>query len=457
MKIIIVGAGVAGLCTYLYLRKNLPSNIDITIYESHHSRADTDMSNDEITFESLSNSTQLVGGALGVGPNGMRILNDLDPTIHDEVVHQGFVVHNALFRSARGWTLSTIGWGDQRQPEEFCVSIARHRLWAILKSKIGEGVIKYRRVKKVNAKEGGGAVVCFEEGVNDEVADLVIGADGVKSTVRRAIFGDEYGPVYEYVVSAFFTGYVALTTICRGLLGVGGFIEGQLPPLVQKDKAMVFTFGPNGFFGYSASADKETMWWSTCEAEMPEKTRVDPEDMRAQLQSRHCTWKDPVIQDILEKANVDSIYPTWTTPLLPHWGTNGLVLVGDAAHGLQPTSGQGSSQAFEGAKTLSLLLKHYLAKAEAGGKGEMTVHEACDKASRAYYKIRGPRITKIVEGTKKIAQHKKDMGLIQEMIVYFFMWLIGTLPVSVCKSLSSSSWEEQLLIIYYSQEDDGLG
>lgn len=203
MKIIIVGAGVAGLSTYLHLRKNLPSNIEITIYESHHSRADTDMNNDEITFESLSNSTQLVGGALGVGPNGMRILNDLDPTIHDEVVRQGFVVHNAIFRSARGWTLSKIGWGDQRQPEEFCVSILRHRLWAILKSKVGEGVIKYRRVRKVNVKEGWGAVVCFEEGVDDEVADLVIGADGVKSTVRRAIFGDEYGPVYEYVVNAF--------------------------------------------------------------------------------------------------------------------------------------------------------------------------------------------------------------------------------------------------------------
>lgn len=201
---------------------------------------------------------------------------------------------------------------------------------------------------------------------------------------------------------------------------------------------MVFTFGPNGFFGYSASADKETMWWSTCEAAMPEKTRIDPDDMRAQLQSRHCTWKDPVIQDILQKANVDSVYPTWTTPLLPHWGEKCLVLVGDSAHALQPTSGQGSSQALEDAKTLSLLLKHYLTKAESGGDGAMTIHEACDEASKTYYKIRGPRVAKIVERTKMIANNKKDVSAVQEVTLYFFMWLLGTLPLSVGKLLFPS-------------------
>ena len=143
-------------------------------------------------------------------------------------------------------------------------------------------------------------------------------------------------------------------------------------------------------------------------------------------------WKDPVIHDILEKASVESIYPTWTTPLLPNWGTNGVVLVGDAAHGLQPTSGQGSSQSFEDGHTFTLLLKHYLDKAS---KGHCTVRQACDQAAKALYEIRGNRIAKIVEMTKKIANNKKDMPFVQEMITYFFMWLMGKLPESVVSKM----------------------
>jgi 2-polyprenyl-6-methoxyphenol hydroxylase-like FAD-dependent oxidoreductase len=196
---------------------------------------------------------------------------------------------------------------------------------------------------------------------------------------------------------------------------------------------MVFTFGANGFFGYGASGDKETMWWSTCEGEdIPEKTKIDPEDLREQLKSRHGNWKDPNIPKFLDIANVGSIYPTWTTPLLPHWGTDGLLLVGDAAHALQPTSGQGSSQAMEDGVTISLLLKRFLSQCpETGGNGELSVADACNMASKTYFEIRGPRIAKIVGRTQKIAKHKKDLSFVQEMTLYFFVWLLNKLPHAI--------------------------
>jgi 2-polyprenyl-6-methoxyphenol hydroxylase-like FAD-dependent oxidoreductase len=232
-------------------------------------------------------------------------------------------------------------------------------------------------------------------------------------------------------------------------LGVGGFLSGPHPPLVEKDKAMVFTFGPNGFFGYCGSKPEETMWWSTCEAPIPEKLRkLDPEELRAQLQKRHRTWKDTAIRSILEKAQVDSIYPTWTTPLLPHWGTNSLILVGDAAHGLQPTSGQGSSQALEDSKTLSLLLANYLSKTNVGGciNDAITVHEACNLTSKAYYEIRGSRIEGIVKMTAKIANTKKDMSTAQELLMYLLFWLMGNLPISVSKSSTISDSPRNFLV-----------
>lgn len=209
MKIIIVGAGIAGISTYLLLKKhllddpssNLKDHISITIYESHHPKVGNrdDEKEGNASFEELSSSTALVGGGIGIAPNGMRILGELDEKLHDKVLKRGFLVENAVFRSSRGWTLGKIRWGDMREPEEFCVSIARHRLWECLRDAIGEDVIQYKKVASVKNGIGGKSVVTFADGSEDEEAELVIGADGVKSAVRKAIFGEKYPPSYEYV------------------------------------------------------------------------------------------------------------------------------------------------------------------------------------------------------------------------------------------------------------------
>ena len=57
------------------------------------------------------------------------------------------------------------------------------------------------RVKKVHEKPDGKVEVVFEDG-SVESADLVIGADGVRSVAREAIFGDKYIAEYEYVRSS---------------------------------------------------------------------------------------------------------------------------------------------------------------------------------------------------------------------------------------------------------------
>src|SRR5215469_3626951 len=128
MRIIIVGAGIAGISTYLLLKKyllddpssNLKDHISITIYESHHSRiGNEDYEKHGCTsFEELSSSTALVGGGLSIAPNGMRILRDLDKKLHDEILKRGFVIEHAVLKSSRGWKLGKIRWGDMREPEE---------------------------------------------------------------------------------------------------------------------------------------------------------------------------------------------------------------------------------------------------------------------------------------------------------------------------------------------------
>lgn len=201
---------------------------------------------------------------------------------------------------------------------------------------------------------------------------------------------------------------------------------------------MCFVFGANGFFGYGATSLNNLMWWSTCQAEdIPAQRIITPEEMKDQLKARHGSWNDPIIKDVIEKTAVTQIYPVWTIGELPLWGADGLVTIGDAAHALQPTSGQGSSQALEDAKCLPLLLSKFL---EIGIRepGKLSLEEVIALSTKGLYEIRKPRVQKIADRTKLMAQRKKDQSFLQEMMLCFFLWLMGKVP-AIGKSTKLSS------------------
>lgn len=226
-----------------------------------------------------------------------------------------------------------------------------------------------------------------------------------------------------------------------------------------RDRAMVFTAGRTGFFGYSASGPAPEdpaqagtmMWWSTYQTDdVPDRATLDIADIKKQMRERHADWKDPVIQEIIRDVQVDSIYPTWVMPELPTWSENGLVLIGDAAHALTPTSGQGASQSIEDAQTLALLLSHFAPKAYDSGE-QLAVAEAVDTSAKVLYDIRSTRIKEISERSKKMDGGKKTLSTPEEYVLYFFLWLMGKFPVigkmligDVNKSLYGWSAEEKV-------------
>lgn len=205
MKIIIVGGGIAGLSTYLHLRKHLSWTHTIAIYESHRPRtilpSASNAPPDNLDLEALSESTAIVGGGLGISPNGMRVLRELDLSLHDAVAAQGFPVDDFVFKGANGWTLGVSKTGDGKvraegEAQEVCVASSRQGLWEVLMRSVGEGVVQYRKVLGVERHIASGKVAVRlggDEGSEEsDEADLVIGADGVKSVVRGAVFpGDD--------------------------------------------------------------------------------------------------------------------------------------------------------------------------------------------------------------------------------------------------------------------------
>jgi 2-polyprenyl-6-methoxyphenol hydroxylase-like FAD-dependent oxidoreductase len=60
---------------------------------------------------------------------------------------------------------------------------------------------------------------------------------------------------------------------------------------------------------------------------------IPREKFQAELLERHGDWKDPVIAKIVRELKSQLLIPSWTTPKLPTWETDGMILVGDSAHG----------------------------------------------------------------------------------------------------------------------------
>ncbi|CAG8891775.1 unnamed protein product [Penicillium egyptiacum] len=436
MKIIIIGAGIAGCAAYLELQKHLPQptksdeSYEVTMYEAY----DTNQSitPDERTEEHTHSSTLLVGGGLGVAPNGLNVLKRLDEELLKDVVRGGYVTAISNMKNKNGWPLFSMNSfssddnsKNNNNSSPHMLATSRHSLWTALRGRIPDDHIVHKRVAQVTARSDGINLIHFSDNSPPVEADLIIGADGVRSIAKLALFPgaeeDPYPPNYE------------------GLVGVGGFIPAADVKGLVEPGSMNFVFGGNGFFGYffsesSVSAANRNSpyhvsepgdslaWWSTYEIEeCPDRKTLDMVDVTRQLRERHGNWKEPVVKRIIQSLQVENIYPTWTLPALPTWERDGVVLVGDAAHALPPSSGQGSSQALEDVEAFALLLAHHLQD----GVTPRARGNAIKAAASQYVNLRQPHVNEILEYAQKTQNSKREMGILKEYSMYAVMKIMG--------------------------------
>ncbi|KAI0534601.1 hypothetical protein GGR58DRAFT_50031 [Xylaria digitata] len=188
MKIAIVGCSLAGMSTYLALRKFLPGDHEIIIYESHAPQLDQD------SLDGNLDSVQVVapqGGAIGISANGMRALHNIDPVIHKAIIERGYAYETFKLRSSTGWDLAIVSRSQQK--DDITMIMARQTVWRTLRDAIPNDKVVIRKVVNVMKKGYSGnprLAISFADGESMEF-DLVIGADGVHSTVREQFFSDQ--------------------------------------------------------------------------------------------------------------------------------------------------------------------------------------------------------------------------------------------------------------------------
>ena len=200
MKIIIIGAGFSGVATYLLLRRMCPPpEHTILLCDAHDPREVRRRSDrDGLALSpdgSVRDSAAVVGNIISLEPPAVRLVRFIDPKLCETFKARSYVNTHYILRSARGHTLAVVPTADGNLPVEYTLSCPRFDSWQWLHEHVGYTSICYRRVVEVNL-DGERPVVYFADGGRED-ADLVVGADGVRSVVKKALFSHEDQSKYE--------------------------------------------------------------------------------------------------------------------------------------------------------------------------------------------------------------------------------------------------------------------
>jgi salicylate hydroxylase len=181
-------------------------------------------------------------------------------------------------------------------------------------------------------------VLAFANGTEVE-AGIVIGADGVRSVIRRALYGDD-NPTY--------TGQMVWRALLNG---------SDVPEEVLEPTGHIQWVGPGchllayyirGRKLVNIVTQEDTDKW----VEEGWSTRGDPDEMRLSFPN-----PEPRLAKLLSVVAECSKWGLFTRPLTQNWGRGRIQLIGDAAHAMLPNAGQGACQAFEDAYILARWLE----------------------------------------------------------------------------------------------------
>jgi 2-polyprenyl-6-methoxyphenol hydroxylase-like FAD-dependent oxidoreductase len=194
MKIVIIGAGISGLGTTIsllkYLQPQLGDDLEVKVYDEARVKpaGEIDYSwHDHSDLRQTKKKNQ--GAAISLQANAFKVLRDLDPELEGRVHAAGLPCRGFTWKSASDWVL-----GHEDLDAHL---ISRPVLIECLMGALPEGIVQYRTVENVVIGEGNKLTIRFADG-GEETADLVVGADGIRSPLRRTLFGEaeEYRPKY---------------------------------------------------------------------------------------------------------------------------------------------------------------------------------------------------------------------------------------------------------------------
>jgi len=348
MHIAIIGAGIAGLAATIALRR---AGHEVSVYEQ-------------------ATEFRRIGAAICLTPNSVRALDGLG--VGQALRSRAFQPTHRLSRTwDTGKETSRLELGQAAERRYGSPQLTTHRadLLSGLESAIGGGVVHLNSRLAGLDQDGNKVKLRFADGSTSQ-ADLLIGADGIHSTVRKSLFAED---------EPRFTGMVAYRSIVPSDrfsgLDLASFTKWWGP---DPQSQIVHFLIDSGRELFIFATTRETEWhresWSG-EGEIGQ--------LRAAFAGFHADAR------VLLAAS-ESVLKTalFERDPLSAWTQGRICLIGDAAHPMMPFMAQGAAMGIEDAVVLARCL-------------ETASPEDVPRSLATYERLRHERGTRIQRGSRE--------------------------------------------------------
>jgi salicylate hydroxylase len=278
-----------------------------------------------------------VGAGLQMTPNAVKVMRELG--LWDELRRVSFLPQSIV---GRNWRTGRVSFRTPLIEEcsrlygaEF-FHVHRADLHRILLSLLPSNAASLSAQCVSVSQTRDCAIAHFSDGSQFE-ADLIVGADGIQSTVRKSLFGD---------AAPRFTGNMCWRTV----------IPFDQPPLDLVSPDSSFWLGPRGHVvTYYVSAGRAVNVVAIRQAEAWVEESWNVPSSREDLLAGYPNWH-PNVLNLFSKATSVFKWGLFDRDPMTSWSVGRITLLGDAAHPMLPFLSQGAAMAIEDGYVLARVL-----------------------------------------------------------------------------------------------------
>ncbi|WP_248802876.1 FAD-dependent monooxygenase [Pseudomonas sp. MWU13-2100] len=306
-KAIVAGAGIGGLTAAIALQR---AGWQVKVFEA-------------------APTLRTSGSGLSVMANAMAALHSIDA--HVPVEQAGQVIQQFFFKKHNGDPITSMpihAIGEQLGHPN--INIQRPLLLRALARQLTPDTLTTGLRCVGYAHRPDGVEVSFEDGSTHQ-ADLLIGADGLNSVIRQQMLGETPTRPSGYIA------WLALTPLSHPVMTEG---------------YVAHYWGRGKRFGLCDVGDGQAYWWGTCNHDNAAQAALSIS--KQEVLGAYAGWAPEVIAAI-EATPESAILKMHARDREPveQFCEGHVVLLGDAAHPMLPSLGQGAAQAIEDAVVLA--------------------------------------------------------------------------------------------------------